>query len=404
VIERIGPGLATGAGDEIDADGLTVLPGVVDTLCDVPLGASDDGTPLARISGEAAAWGCTTLLLHDPADPATSTEAHRRQLEHAARSCRVHFGVYTAADPGGAPPVDTERTPGIRAPLGLSRGRAGLGPEAFEALLAATHRLVVVEGQDPKGTATREALYAGPIDPVEHSSIYVPELAASVLAWVVAAVRKHGGRVHAARVSSAAELAVLADADGTQITAQATLPHLFLRAPDAYRSLGVRAVCEPPLRGTADVAALWAALVEGRLTGVASGHGSVRREEKERPYPTTPTAIPTVGAALPLLLQAVHEGRATLPQVARWTAEAPARLVGLERTGRIEVGYDADLVLVDAQADVTATPPVPSWSGWTPFEGVPLRGRPIATLLRGRPVFRDGRLVDGVRGRELTFT
>ncbi|MCB9681661.1 MAG: amidohydrolase family protein [Alphaproteobacteria bacterium] len=403
VIEQIGPGLGRTAGEEVDAAGLTVLPGLVDTLVDVPLGHGDDGTPLARLSGEAVASGITTMLVHDPWSPAVDRAGLQAQLDHAQRHCRSHFGVYMGADPAQLDEVAAaERTPGVRICLGRCGVDHPLDDASLDALFERVTRRVVAQGQDPEGITARERLYADAVDPAEHSRICVPELAATALERVVAAARRHGRRVHLARVSSAAELAVLAGLDAPLVTAQATVPHLFLKAGAVYKRLGTRAVIDPPVRDADDVDAVWKALGAGALAAIASGHVVAPVAAKDRPYPHTAPGMPTVASMLPLLLDRVGRGELSLTSLARLTSEQPARLFGLPRVGRLEVGFDADLVLVDTAADVTLRTHDGSWSGWSPFDGFSLRGRPVMTLLRGRPVYRDGRLVDGVRGRELT--
>src|SRR5690606_21042254 len=134
-----------------------------------------------------------------------------------------------------------------------------------------------------------------------------------------------------------------------------------------------------------------------------SRHAPVSAVDKQGPYPDVVPGLPSIEWMLPLLLDRALEGRCTLQQVARWTSAAPAAAWRIPRKGRLEVGYDGDLVLVDPDATRTLTDAARSGCDWNPFAGRAVRGWPVLTVLLGRPVFRDGAVVDGVRGRPLAF-
>lgn len=398
VIERIGPDVGQVVGEEIDAAGLTVLPGLVDTFSDVPLG--DDGTALARVTGAAVAAGVTSMLLHDGREPAYDAMDLTARLDHAARHSRVNYGAYVSWL-GGPEAARLDRSAGVRVHLGSPRRRDRVSDAMLDALFAEATRPLVVDGQDADDMAPREALYADAVDPAEHSRIYPPDLAATAAARVVSFAQRHGRPVHLGAITGPDEARLVATGPpGT--TGFASVPHLFLRAETAYRRLGSQAVLDPPVRDGAVVDALWQALQGGMLGGVASVHTTMPLADKGT-YPHTRPGLPTLMAMLPLLLDRAHAKEIALTRVAQWTSTAPAALFGLPRKGRLEVGFDGDLVLVDTQADVTVGPPFLDASGWSPFAAFTLRGRPVMTILRGRPVYRDGRLLDGVRGRELAY-
>jgi len=105
------------------------------------------------------------------------------------------------------------------------------------------------------------------------------------------------------------------------------------------------------------------------------------------------------------LLDQASKGRISLTQIAEWTSEGPARTYEIPRKGRLEVGYDADLVLVDTAATRTVEDAgVFTKCGWSPYSGMSLTGWPVMTVVLGRPVFREGEIQTGIYGRELTFS
>lgn len=388
VIHEISPTISRTVGEEIDAHGLTALPGLIDPLAFVPVARHGAAEDLASASGAAAAGGYTSILIADPDLPATSVEALHAQLECAAADCRVNYGLYLCASDEGAPAIDAERTPGI-----LLRYHAPWGPrirtdEALEALFAGEKRPIVALPWPAPADVEPEpgslaSCRAGRVRSIDHLS---------------AVARKHGRRLHIGQVTTIEGLAAMKRERNDILTAQASVAHLHLTLA-AMGRLGDRAALDPPLGDRADQQALWGALSDGTLSAIASCHLS-----REPGSTTSPPGMPTLEWVVPMLLDLVHRQQATLRQVARWTSEAPARIFGIPRKGRLEVGFDGDLVLVDTQESRAVAPPYRTRAGWSPFAGYSLRGWPVTTVLAGRPVFRDGAPVDGIRGRELAFS
>lgn len=398
VIEHIAPTVGRSSGEEIDAEGLLVLPGAVDLLSRLSMDEDGgDDESVAAGTARAVAAGVTSVCFLDPRAPATTRGRLHEQLAAAARDSRAHFGVYLVADPEHLDELSLlERAPGVRVRVGWARhGPAvGLDDPALAEVLESARRPVLVDGAAPEVLASRRRLYADSVDPREHGRIHSVDTVLPVLEALAGLARRHGTRMLLPRVTTPEELDVL---DGTDLVGLCPVAHLWLD-DEALRALGTRGVADPPLRRRAQVDGLREALAAGRVLATVTDHAWISASRKATPYPDTPEGLPTVDAWLPALL--------SLPgvkptDVARWTSEVPARLLGLPRKGRLEVGYDGDLVLVDPDAPVSLGARGPE--DWSPFEGLPLRGRPVMTILRGRPVYRQGRFVDGVRGRELVF-
>ena len=160
----------------------------------------------------------------------------------------------------------------------------------------------------------------------------------------------------------------------------------------------------PPLRTTRHRNALWQALKNGLIDCIATDHAPHTLEEKRCPYGEAPSGMPGVETSLPLMLDRVNRGECTLEQVTRWMSEAPSRLYRMEGKGRIEVGYDADLVLVDMNLKKTVTNgKLHTRVNWSPFDGMSLQGWPVRTLVHGYTVFQDGQIDTQIQGREIRF-
>jgi dihydroorotase len=203
-------------------------------------------------------------------------------------------------------------------------------------------------------------------------------------------------------VSTAAETELLADHRGL-ITGEACLHHLLFSVDD-YARLGSLVQMNPSVKNREDCEALWLALADGRLQVIATDHAPHTLDEKQKPYPASPSGVPAVENSLALMLNEVHRGRCTLEQVVRWMCDAPARVWDIVNKGRIEVGYDADLVLVDLKrAQYVRNEEQITKSRWSPWHGETLIGWPVRTWVMGREVYNDGRFDTERPGKEAQF-
>ena len=198
--------------------------------------------------------------------------------------------------------------------------------------------------------------------------------------------------MHVLHVSTGEEMALLAlhkDVASVEVTPQ----HLTLATPDAYEVLGTKAQMNPPLRDRHHRERLWWGLERGVVDVLGSDHAPHTLEEKSKSYPATPSGMPGVQTLVPVMLDHVNAGRLTLARFVDLTSAGPQRIFGIAGKGRIAVGYDADLTIVDLKAErVIEDGWIGSKCGWTPFAGRRVRGWPVGTLVRGRLAMWEGEL------------
>ena len=220
---------------------------------------------------------------------------------------------------------------------------------------------------------------------------------------LVRLARETGKRVHVLHITTAQEMAFLKDHKDVA-SVEATPHHLTLEAPDCYERLGTRAQMNPPVRDGAHRAAIWHALNQGIVDVLGSDHAPHTPEEKAKTYPQTPSGMTGVQTLVPLMLDHVNAGRLTLLRLVDLTSAGPARLFGIARKGRIAVGYDADLTVVDLKRRETITNRwIKSRAGWTPYDGLEVTGWPMGTFVRGTRVMWDGELSAPARGEAVRF-
>jgi dihydroorotase (multifunctional complex type) len=375
----------------VDAKDLLILPGLIDPHVHLREPGGEHKEDFTSGTRAALAGGFTTVLtMPNTSPPLTDGEtlAQVRALAKSKAVCDVGFFVGATAD-NAEGVAELEAVAGLKLYMGSSTGSLLVADLAGQtAHFERYPGIIAVHAEDEEAVAHFAKL--GQRRP--------PICAALAVSRALALAERFGARLHVCHVSTAHEMALIRDAKarvarrnarrGVRATCEVTPHHLFLTTEDETRlnSLGKM---NPPLRSQKDVDALWENLKV--VDCVATDHAPHTLEEKRSPTP--PSGVPGLETALPLLLTAVHEGKLSLPEIARLMAQGPARVFGLERKGSIAPGYDADLTLVNADTEwVIGTQPLQTKCGWSPFEGRKVRGQVARVFLRGQEVYVDGEI------------
>jgi dihydroorotase len=219
---------------------------------------------------------------------------------------------------------------------------------------------------------------------------------------LVRLAEKHRKRVHVLHISTAEEMAFLAD-HKDWASVEVTPNHLTLGA-DAYQRLGTLVQMNPPVRDERHRAGIWAGVNSGVADVLGSDHAPHTREEKNHPYPGSHSGMTGVQTLLPIMLDHVNTGRLSLERLVDLTSHGPQRIFGMRGKGRIAVGYDADLSVVDMKRRETITDQwIRSKSQWTPYHGVSVQGWPVGTIVRGRRVMWEGEITGSATGQPVKF-
>ena len=403
------------ADEVVDAAGLHLIPGVIDDQVHFREPGLTHKEDLHNASRACAKGGVTTFLEMPNTKPAAITQARlNEKLALAAEKSLVNYGFYIGATPSNTDELrQVTRTPGIKIFIGSSTGDLLVDEQpALERIFAETTLPICAHCEDEttirQNTARLTGQYQGadaprsPLTLADHSRIR--DHAAAVIATrrAMDLAFRHNHRFHVLHVSTADECELLAD-HRNLITAEACPHHLFFNTDD-YARLGTLVQMNPSLKTAADNRRLWQALLEDRIQVVATDHAPHTLEEKQQPYPKSPSGLPAVENSLALLLNQVSLGRCTIEQVVHWMCDAPARVWDIVNKGRLAPGYDADLVLVDLnKSAVIQNETQETKCRWSPWHGTSLTGWPVRTWVMGREVFRDGRIDDSIRGQEATY-
>jgi len=240
-------------------------------------------------------------------------------------------------------------------------------------------------------------------DWTSHPEVRDPESAIMSTRRLVGLARETGARIHVLHVTTAEEIEFLAGHKDVA-TVEVTPQHLTLTAPEAYERLKGYAQMNPPIRNAYHQAGLWHGIAAGIADVLGSDHAPHTKEEKARPYPASPSGMPGVQTLVPVMLTHVAEGRLSLERFVDLTSHGANRVFGMADKGRLAVGNDADITIVDLKARRTIShEDMASRVGWTPFDGFEAKGWPMATIIRGRVVMRDDEIVAPSLGEPVRF-
>ena len=392
---------------EIDAEGLTLLPGVIDPQVHFREPGLEHKEDLFTASCACAKGGVTSFLEMPNTRPLTiSQSALDDKLQRASQKCLVNYGFFIGATAENLPELlKVEPTPGIKIFMGSMHGQLLVDQEtALEAIFAKGRRLIAVHAEDQARIKQRRQELAGSDDPAIHSQIQdnLAALLATQLALELS--KKYQRRLHILHMSTAEEADLLRQDKPSWVTAEVTPQHLLLNT-GAYEKIGTLAQMNPPLRSPHDNDVLWQALLDGVIDFIATDHAPHTLAEKATAYPNSPSGMPGVETSLPLMLTAAMQGRCSVAQVSHWMSTGVAKGYGIANKGAIAPGYDADLVLVDLNTyRPVRREELLTKCRWSPFEGWNLTGWPVMTIVGGQIVYDRGQLNTEVRGQALTFS
>ncbi|MEO1472708.1 MAG: dihydroorotase [Pseudomonadota bacterium] len=395
------------ANEIVDCKGLHILPGVIDTQVHFREPGLTHKEDLETGSRGAVLGGVTGVFEMPNTDPLTTTR-ETFEAKIAAGTNRMHcdFAFYVGGTHDNVATLpELERLlgcAGVKVFMGSSTGSLLVqDDDGVEAILTAVGRRAAFHSEDEYMLDERKGLRV-PGDPSSHPAWRSPEVALNCTKRLVALARKTGKRIHVLHISTGEEIAYLAD--HKDVASVEVTPHHLTLDETAYERLGSYAQMNPPVRNKAHRDRIWAGVANGVADILGSDHAPHTREEKDRPYPGSHSGMTGVQTLVPTMLNHVNAGRLRLERFVDMTSHGPNRLFGIVRKGRIAVGYDADLTIVDLKRKETITNDwIASRAGWTPYDGVTVTGWPVGTVVRGQRVVWEGELTTPGIGKPMLF-
>jgi len=356
-ITAIGQLHKTQSAEIVDCTGLHILPGVIDSQVHFREPGLEHKEDLETGSRAAVLGGVTAVFEMPNTKPLTTSEQALADKVRRGRG-RMHcdFAFWLGGTHDNAAFVgELERLPacaGIKVFMGASTGDLLVEDDAgVRAILQNSRRRAAFHSEDEARLRSRldERVHG---DAASHP-IWRDEQAALLSTQrLVAIAREMGARIHILHISTAEEIAFLADHKDLA-TLEITPHHLSLTSDD-YARLGTLIQMNPPIRAPHHAATLWQGVASGLIDVLGSDHAPHTAEEKHAAYPASPSGMPGVQSSVAIMLDHVNAGRLTLERLVDLTSHGPNRIFGISRKGRIAVGYDGDLTIVSSAMQIAA--------------------------------------------------
>ena len=415
-IVKTGYDLEAEGAEVIDADGLVVAPGLVDTHVHFRDPGLTHKADILTESRAAAAGGVTSIMDMPNTNPLTTTlSALEQKFDLLNEKCIVNHSCYFGATNNNYTEfnqLDKHRVCGIKLFMGSSTGNMLVDKtnsllNIFNGtdMLIATH----CESQEiiKKNTEYYKKMFSdAPEVPIsKHPNIRSSAACYASTELAVRMASLAGARLHVLHVSTAKELQLFSDIplEEKHITAEACVAHLLYRQQD-YKELGTRIKCNPSIKKQADRDALRNAVNTGVIDVIATDHAPHLLSEKEGGALKAMSGMPMIQFSLVSMLELAEKGIFSIETIVEKMCHAPAQIYGICDRGYVREGYKADLVLVShGDRWEVNSENILSKCGWSPLEGNSFRWKVERTFANGHLIYSDGQVDDTYRGEELRF-
>lgn len=398
---------------------LALLPGLVDAHVHINEPGRTEWEGFATATRAAAAGGFTTLV-DMPLNclPATTTVAALEAKRAPARGkCAVDWAAWGGVSGNNSGDIEPLAAAGVR---GFKCFLAEPGIDGFfrvdevELRAAAPHiratglpLLVHAELPEALAQAAEGLRNANWQRYATYLASRPDEAECKAIALMLNLCREFGFRLHIVHLATAQAIAMLraARAEGLPVTVE-TCPHYLYFAAEGIPDGSTLHKCAPPIRGCANREALWEALADGMIDMINTDHSPCLPDMKhleEGSFKTAWGGISSLAVALPAVWTAMQGRGFGLAELARWMAQAPAKIAGLDGCkGSIAPGRDADFVVFDPETEIeVGADMLQSRHAVSPYVGEKLRGQVVSTYVRGQRVYHRGAFAGQARGLAL---
>ncbi len=382
--------LTSEANETIDAEGLTLIPALIDPHVHFRTPGLEHKETWETASRAAISGGITTVFDMPNTLPPTITQERlqekKQRIDSQLKSAGIplHYGLYLGADKSHFDQIARCKRDcvALKVFMGSSTGNLVMDDDsslhsAFS-LCAQHDMLLAVHAEDETLIQERKALFPHADHPRFHSQIRNDEVAFRATRKAIELARLYKTRLYLLHIGTKREVELIkrAKEEGLSVFAETTPHHLFL-TQDAYETLGTKVQMNPPVRTEADRLSLWEGIHNGTIDTIGSDHAPHTLKEKALPYGKAPSGIPGVETTLPLLLNAASQGHLTLSQIIRLMRSRVQEIFRL--------APNEDWVLVDLnQVHTIEEKLLKTKCGWSPYAGLSLKGWPVKTILRGK--------------------
>lgn len=413
-IDKIAPRIETPFSvREIQAEGLFLLPGVIDDQVHFREPGLTHKANIATESRAAVAGGTTSFMEMPNTQPPTLTqELLEEKYAIGAHSSLANYSFFMGVSNDNVEEVlktnkKKDRVAGIKIFMGSSTGSMLVDNYVvLNKIFGEAEMLIATHCEDERVIAANKQQYPNADNASFHPLIRNAEACFESSFSAIQLAKQNDTRLHILHISTARELQLFSNMmplDKKRITSEVCVHHLHFTADD-YARLGNLIKCNPAIKAPENRDALWEALLDDRLDIIATDHAPHTWEEKQQPYGQAPAGLPLVQHSLLLMLDYVKQGKISIEKVVQKMAHAPAVCFQIRERGFIREGYFADLVLVDLNESTNVSKENILYKcGWSPLEGSSFPARVTHTIVSGNVVYEHGKIMEGSHGMRLEY-
>lgn len=412
-ITVLSPTPLTDAKKIIDAKGLHLLPGCIDSQVHFREPGLTHKEDLAAGTLGALKGGITAVFEMPNTTPSTTTtERFEDKMGLAKNRCWVNYAFFIGADKKNTDQLSQLEQLfgccGTKIFMGSSTGSLLVDDtKELEAILRSGRRPIAVHCEDETRLKERKSIAEKSQNVADHPNWRDEQTSFLATKRITDLSQKTERPIHVLHITSKKEmeyLKTLKDKGQTPITVECLPQQLTFHAPECYEQLGAKAQMNPPIRSLEHQKALWQGISDGTVDVIGSDHAPHTLEEKSKPYPQSPSGMPGVQTLLPVMLTHVNDGRLSLERLTQLICSNPCRIYGVKEKGQIAPGFDADFTLIDLKAQRTIEDKqMACLSGWTPYSGFKAQGWPIATILAGQIAMYEDEIIGHPKGQPVLF-
>ncbi|MEP1096785.1 MAG: dihydroorotase [Cyclobacteriaceae bacterium] len=415
-IDRIDSGIRVdGNIQEINAEGMYLLPGVIDDQVHFrEPGLTHKGNIYSE-SRAAVAGGITSYMEMPNVNPQTITQdLLDAKYQIGAKNSLANYSFYMGSTNTNLDEVlktDPKTVCGIKIFMGSSTGDMLVDdPDTLENIFRNAPILIATHCEDEqtvrKNLAVYQELYGDDIPMKFHPVIRNEEACYLSSSKAVELAKKNDTRLHILHISTGKETGLFSNSEPLgkkKITSEACIHHLWFTDSD-YEEKGTFIKWNPAVKTADDRDQIWNALLDDRIDVIATDHAPHTLEEKQNLYTKAPAGGPLVQHTLNAMLDFYHQGKISLERIVEKMCHAPAKCFDVAERGYLREGYFADLVLVNLDKPWTVTPEnILAHCGWSPFEGHTFKSTVVSTFVSGHHAYNNGTLDDSTLGMRLSF-
>ena len=415
IIKKIASKITIDADTIIDAEGLHLLPGVIDDQVHFREPGLTHKANIYTESKAAIAGGITSFMEMPNTSPqALTQELLEDKYKIAAETSIANYSFFMGASNDNLEEVlktDTKTVAAIKIFMGSSTGNMLVdNKNVLEEIFSKSSMLIAVHCEDEviiqENITKAEEQYGEEVPISEHPNIRSAEACFKSSSMAVELAKKHNTRLHVFHLSTEKEIALFDNSiplKDKKITAEVCIHHLWFDE-SKYAEKGTLIKWNPAVKKESDKNALFQALLDDKLDVIATDHAPHTLEEKSNTYFNAPSGGPLVQHALPAMLAFVNQEKISLEKVVEKMCHNPAICFQVKNRGFIREGYFADLVLVNLNKPwKVAKENILYKCGWSPFEGETFNAQITHTFVNGHIAYEYGSFDETQRGMRLTF-